>query len=106
MDGKTNVFEDVSIDDDSHQVIVATLGDLISAKNVKTGSRSAQWLGQMSDATLQQLSRIRVCNETKTEQPEVTVSHKRVGSNVKDEDGQNGLVTCFTGRHGAGRQLK
>jgi len=53
---RTNVFEDVSMADDGQQVIVATLGDLISAKRIVVGARSTQWLGQMSDTTLQQLS--------------------------------------------------
>ncbi|KAJ9155166.1 Fungal N-terminal domain of STAND protein [Pleurostoma richardsiae] len=54
---RTNVVEDVLAEDDAHQVAVATLGDLISVKSVKAGARSAQWLGQMSDASLQQLSK-------------------------------------------------
>ncbi|EEH11709.1 conserved hypothetical protein [Histoplasma capsulatum G186AR] len=53
----SNEFEDVLSADDAHQVIVSTVGELISAKRITTGSRSAQWLGQMSDETLQQLSR-------------------------------------------------
>lgn len=53
---RMNVFEDVSMADDGHQVIVATLGDLISAKRIVVGARSTQWLGQMSDTTLQHLS--------------------------------------------------
>jgi chromosome segregation ATPase len=61
---RTNVFEDVASGDDSHQVIVATLGDLISAKRVTTGNRGAQWLGQMSDGSLQELSRARVVEKS------------------------------------------
>ena len=57
---RTNVVEDVKADQDSHQVVVATLGDLISAKRITAGARSAQWTGQMSDASLQQLSRDRI----------------------------------------------
>lgn len=34
---RTNVFEDVSAAQDAHQVIAATLGDLISAKRVTAG---------------------------------------------------------------------
>jgi hypothetical protein len=40
-------------------MVVARLGDLISARLVTAGVRSTQWLGQMSDASLQQLSRDR-----------------------------------------------
>jgi hypothetical protein len=53
---RMNVFEDVSMADDGHQVIVATSGDLISAKRIGIGARSTQWLGQMSDTSLQRLS--------------------------------------------------
>ncbi|RDK41015.1 hypothetical protein M752DRAFT_284518 [Aspergillus phoenicis ATCC 13157] len=54
---RTNIFEDVTSSDGSHQLVVSTIGDLISAKHIITGSKSAQWLGQMSDTSLQQLSR-------------------------------------------------
>ena len=53
---RINVFEDVSMADDGHQVIVSTLGDLIVARRVTAGARSMQLMGQMSDASLQQLS--------------------------------------------------
>src|ERR1700722_15754927 len=53
---RTNVFKDVSAAEDAHQVIVATLGDLISAKRVTARIGATQWLGQTSDATLQRLS--------------------------------------------------
>jgi len=56
---RTNAFEDVSAAKDAHQLIVATLGDFISAKRVTAESGATQWLGQMSDAALQQLSRDR-----------------------------------------------
>ena len=56
---RTNVFENVSAAQDAHQVIVATLGDLISATRVTADVGATQWLGQMSDTALQQLSRDR-----------------------------------------------
>lgn len=56
---RMNIFEDVTSVDDAQQLIVSTLGDLISAKRITTGSRSSQWLGQMSDDTVQQVSRDR-----------------------------------------------
>jgi hypothetical protein len=40
-------------------LIVSTLGDLISAMRVSAGIRATQWLGQLSDVTLQQISRDR-----------------------------------------------
>jgi conjugal transfer/entry exclusion protein len=57
---RTNVFEDVSAAKDAHQLIISTLGDLILAKQVTAGLGADQWLGQTSDATIQQLSRDRV----------------------------------------------
>ena len=57
---RTNVFEDVSAAKDAHQLIISTLGDLVLAKQVTAGLGADQWLGQMADATVQQLSRDRV----------------------------------------------
>lgn len=56
---RTNVVEDISSGHESYQVVVATLGDLIAARRLITGDKSTQWVGQMSDSTLQQLSRDR-----------------------------------------------
>lgn len=56
---RTNVFEDVSAAQDARQVIVSTLGDLISAKRVTADTGAEQWLGQMSDATVQELAKSR-----------------------------------------------
>ncbi|KAJ4984187.1 hypothetical protein SVAN01_10295 [Stagonosporopsis vannaccii] len=56
---RTNVFEDITMADDGHQVIVSTFGDLVCAKKVSAGARSSQWLGQMSDESLQRLSQAR-----------------------------------------------
>ena len=56
---RVNEFQDVSAGDDSQQIIVSTIGDLISAQRVTAGARSAQWCGQMSDISIQQISRDR-----------------------------------------------
>lgn len=53
---RMNVFEDISLADDGHQVLVSTIGDLISARRITAGAKSRQWLGQMSDESLQMLS--------------------------------------------------
>ncbi|RFU29622.1 hypothetical protein B7463_g6721, partial [Scytalidium lignicola] len=68
---RINDFEDVSMTDDGQQVIISTFGDLVSAKRVSAGARSFQWLGQMSDESLQQLSRDRslTITESVTKQP-------------------------------------
>ena len=41
-----------SMADDGHQLILSSMADLISARRVTIGSRSTEWLGQMSDASL------------------------------------------------------
>ncbi|KAM5464978.1 hypothetical protein MauCBS54593_006611 [Microsporum audouinii] len=56
---RTNVFEDITSLDDSHLVFISTIGDLISASRITTGARSAHWMGQMSDDSVQQLSKDR-----------------------------------------------
>ena len=85
---RVNVFEDVSMADDGHQLIVSTMGDLISAKRVTIGSRSTQWLGQMSDITVQQLSR-----------------NHSTGNVADGEQTQVIKGTHFENRHGTGRKL-
>lgn len=87
-EGRVNLFEDVSMADDGHQLIVSTMGDLISARRVTVGSRSIQWLGQMSDTSLQQLS-------------------KDHASDTIERDGQASFEagTYFENRHGNGRKL-
>ncbi|KAL6902434.1 hypothetical protein GGI43DRAFT_339033 [Trichoderma evansii] len=53
---RVHVFGDVTAEDNAHQLIVSTVGDLLNAKNIKAGNYSVQWLGSMTDASLQQLS--------------------------------------------------
>ncbi|KFY67404.1 hypothetical protein V496_01595 [Pseudogymnoascus sp. VKM F-4515 (FW-2607)] len=85
---RIHVFEDVSMADDGDQIIVATFGDLISAKRVTVGSRSRQFLGQMSDTSLQQLS-------------------QRIGRGPLEVDVDQSTRTNspFEGRYGTGRPL-
>jgi hypothetical protein len=56
---KTHVFEDVSAAENAHQAILSTFSHLISAKRVTAGAGATQWLGGMSDATVQKMSRDR-----------------------------------------------
>lgn len=53
---QTNVYEDISLVDDSQQVIISTIGALIAARRVSAGSRSFQVFGQMSDESFQNLT--------------------------------------------------
>lgn len=84
---RVNIFEDVASLDDSQQVLVSTIGDLLNAKRINTGMRSLQVLGQMSDDTLQHLS----------------LRHNHQGDNVVNVNGKEG--TDFQSRHGTGRSL-
>lgn len=85
---RINIYESVSMAEDGHQLVVSTVGDLINARNISAGARSAQWLGQMSDLSLQQISRDR--------------SHIAVKQSMEQqaEDGPQ-----FEGRYGRGRNL-
>jgi cell division protein FtsB len=90
---RTNAFEDVSAAQDANQVIVSTLGDLISAKRVTAGVGATQWLGQMSDATLQQLARGRGVDLS---------SDSRIARGVPEQDG--GSIT-FEDQYGSEHKL-
>ncbi|KAK6357112.1 hypothetical protein TWF718_001438 [Orbilia javanica] len=85
---RVNVFEDIKTAEDGEQIIVATLGDLVSAKRVTSGSRSIQWLGQMSDATLQHLA-----------------DKKRSVSPPQNQRQDEQKTLQFEGRHGTGHKL-
>lgn len=84
---RANEFEDITIADDGHQVIVSTFGELISARRITAGNRSIQWLGQMSDDSLQKLSR----------------DNRRV---IPEKSGrsQTGMVAEFKDRYGPQRK--
>lgn len=53
---RTNVYEDVSGLDDTQQMIISTVGQLISARRVTAGSRSLMLFGQLSDESVQHVS--------------------------------------------------
>lgn len=54
---QVNIVEDITTAEDSRQVLISFVGDLTTARRVDVGSRSLQYNGQMSDGTLQQMSR-------------------------------------------------
>ncbi|CZR68787.1 uncharacterized protein PAC_18686 [Phialocephala subalpina] len=82
---KTNVYEDIASSDDSHQVIISTVGALISARRVTGGSRTFQVLGQISDESFQIFS-------------------SRVGTE-KSLEPQTRVDPEFEGRYGTGIKL-
>jgi hypothetical protein len=51
------VLEAVSAAEDASQLIVSTNNNPISATRVNAEARAVQWIGQMADASIQQLSR-------------------------------------------------
>jgi hypothetical protein len=55
---RLNVMEDVASAEDSNQVLVSTVGELIAAHRITAGARSNQTIGQMSDETVQHLSSV------------------------------------------------
>ncbi|KAL8646083.1 MAG: hypothetical protein Q9226_007025 [Calogaya cf. arnoldii] len=93
---RTNVVEDISSGHGSYQVVVATLGDLIAARRLITGDKSTQWVGQMSDTTLQQLSRDRGYGSTR----EATQEECQQPMFVRSETAKG-----FEHRHGTGYKL-
>ncbi|EHK41938.1 hypothetical protein TRIATDRAFT_229251 [Trichoderma atroviride IMI 206040] len=82
---RVHVFGDVSAEDNSQQIIVSTVGDLLNAKNIKVGSFSSQWLGSMTDTSLQQLSMDRTA--------------QYININARESD------PSFGGRYGSGYRL-
>jgi hypothetical protein len=90
---RTNVFEDVTADIDAQQVIVSTLGDLISAKRVTAGARATQYLGQMSDETVQVLARSR------------GIDLGRVSGILRDVQEQDRGSVQFEDQYGSGHKL-
>lgn len=107
---RVNVFEDVHMTDDAHQIIVATLGDLISAKRISTGARSKQWLGQMSDGSLQQLSKDNISNISSISNAGTEENVSKVHShedlqNTDPDKLQSTIRHRFDGQHGTGRKL-
>jgi hypothetical protein len=55
--GSTNVFHAISAAESSHQILVSTPGSPIHAQNITAGPRSSQWMGQMSEVSLQLFSK-------------------------------------------------
>jgi hypothetical protein len=85
-ENRVNLYEDITTADESHQVIISTIGDLISAKHVSAGSGSSQWMGQMSDESLQNLTN--------------NLTRGNIGRGPETQPG--GTARQFEGRYGAG----
>ncbi|KAL7811718.1 hypothetical protein V8C44DRAFT_330133 [Trichoderma aethiopicum] len=66
---RVHVLENVVAEDDSHQVIVFPAEGLLHVKNVRAGKSSTQWLGAISDASLQRLSADRAASLSNSPSP-------------------------------------
>jgi hypothetical protein len=55
---RTHIFHDTSIINDDTQIVVATAGDIISAKRITGGSRSIQLLGLLSEDSMKRLMQV------------------------------------------------
>jgi hypothetical protein len=51
-----NFFQDIVTGPDSHQVIANTRGNFTFEKSIKAAQGAVQWLGRISDTTLQQMA--------------------------------------------------
>ena len=56
-EARINVMADVVVAEDAQQWLVSTIGELIDARRVTAGARSLQCIGQLSDDSVQQVSR-------------------------------------------------
>ena len=85
---RQNVYEDIKMAEDGCQMIVSTVGELITAHNITAGPRSTQVLGQLSDDSLQQISQ---------DHQAVYIQHPSKANEAWSKS--------FEIRHGAGRNL-
>lgn len=91
---RTHVFEDISAERDAHQVIISMSGDLIVARRITAAVGATQWLGQMSDAVIQQLSQNRGLNVSDG------------ASTEKGKEKQIEIIAKFQDQFGAGHKLR
>ncbi|KFX99558.1 hypothetical protein O988_03793 [Pseudogymnoascus sp. VKM F-3808] len=88
------VFEDLKTCQDAHVVIVSTAADgyPITARKITTEARASKWLGQMSDQSLQALSRDKVA---------IPSASTNSATNGEAEKGDEGFL-----KHGPGRTVE
>jgi hypothetical protein len=84
-----NVYEHFKLKEEANTMIVSTIGQLISAKYVSAGVRATTLLGQVSDETVQS----------------VTKSLPQRNLTTVSANQQRGMPREFEGRYGAGIKL-
>ncbi|CAG8092626.1 unnamed protein product [Penicillium salamii] len=90
---QSNIFEDITSGHDSQQYVISSIGQLITAKRINTGSRSLLMLGQMSDDTIRQSSHDHVLSSE--------ILAKQMSKHMEPTGFDN-----FQRRYGVGHQLK
>jgi hypothetical protein len=92
-----NIYENLELADDCHTVIVSNIGQLISARYISAGARSTQWMGQMSDESIQALTR------TLPPRTVVTVADTQTGATRPDFEGRYGVGTKLSSQEQKGK---
>jgi hypothetical protein len=86
-----NIYENLELSDDCHTVIVSNIGQLISARYISAGARSTQWIGQMSDESIQTLAK--------------TLPPRKVATPAETQAEAGAPRPNFEGRYGVGTKL-
>ena len=84
-EARTNIIEDMSAGSDSFQVVVATFGDLLTARGVKVADRTTQVLGQMSEASL--LKALEVAGRSSSQKAQRGEQHAKDVAKFEDRYG-------------------
>lgn len=102
------MYEDVDVGDDSDQVLIDTLGDLIAAKRVKAGARSTQIVGRMSDDAFIHASTAYTTRHIQREDSPKKVDRER-GSREREAEDKgsypNSSTSRWGGQYGTGRKI-
>ncbi len=91
-----NVFENVKGEEDVLQFFASTTGKIVHAKNISLGPRGVQFGGQLSDASIQQISR----DFSRTGQIAPTDMTREMASHAERND-----ISVFRNRYGPGVKL-
>ena len=92
-----NIYENLELADDCHTVIVSNIGQLISARHISAGARSTQWMGQMSDESIQALAK------SLPPRTAVTIADAQAGAVRPDFEGRYGVGTKLSSRDHKGK---
>lgn len=105
MDQRRNVFEDITMADDSYDFSVSTVGDLVTARRLTLKGRSRHVGGQLSDESYQRtidaITRLDIENVRKSSQNDDSdQAHGRITPTPQTMKGEP--IEDFSDRHGRG----